>query len=198
MEIDEQVAYLMQGTEYGDPDIKRAMTQELRCRLVEASQEGRPLAWQSHPPIGLAAGEVWENHEHSRQSHGRLFPPGYPANASGNYGDRTGHGGWKPSPSRREDEAGARDGRDFRRPSGRSRSRTIFHHRFPTRQNSPGYRRLPAPAGPKRLGGIGFQPACGKQQRGAQINRSKGSPAGWRDIVRPTTAFSSHWRLASR
>ncbi|HMD87635.1 MAG TPA: tyrosine--tRNA ligase [Anaerolineaceae bacterium] len=43
MEIDEQVAYLMQGTEYGDMEIKQAMTDELRQRLIETQQEGRPL-----------------------------------------------------------------------------------------------------------------------------------------------------------
>jgi tyrosyl-tRNA synthetase len=43
MDIEEQVAYLMQGTEYGDEAIKQAMTDELRQRLIEAKQEGRPL-----------------------------------------------------------------------------------------------------------------------------------------------------------
>jgi tyrosyl-tRNA synthetase len=43
MTIDEQVAYLMQGTEYGDKELKQAMTVELGQRLVEADQEGRPL-----------------------------------------------------------------------------------------------------------------------------------------------------------
>jgi tyrosyl-tRNA synthetase len=41
--IDEQVAYLMQGTEYGDEELKKAMAGELRQRLIEAQQEGRPL-----------------------------------------------------------------------------------------------------------------------------------------------------------
>ncbi|MEW5872436.1 MAG: tyrosine--tRNA ligase [Chloroflexota bacterium] len=41
--IEEQVAYLMQGTEYGDLDIKQAMADELRQRLDEAAQAGRPL-----------------------------------------------------------------------------------------------------------------------------------------------------------
>ncbi|MBN1148456.1 MAG: tyrosine--tRNA ligase [Anaerolineales bacterium] len=41
--IDEQVATLMQGTEYGDEEIKAAMAQELRQRLVEAQSERRPL-----------------------------------------------------------------------------------------------------------------------------------------------------------
>jgi tyrosyl-tRNA synthetase len=39
MELDDQVALLMQGTEYGDQAIKARMTQELRQRLAE----GRPL-----------------------------------------------------------------------------------------------------------------------------------------------------------
>jgi len=43
MDIDEQVAYLMQGTEYGDEALKQAMTDELRQRIIEAQQEGRPL-----------------------------------------------------------------------------------------------------------------------------------------------------------
>ena len=33
----------MQGTEYGDEELKNAMTNELRQRLVEAQKEGRPL-----------------------------------------------------------------------------------------------------------------------------------------------------------
>ncbi len=43
MTIDQQVAYLMQGTEYGDEALKQAMAGELRQRLIEAGQEGRPL-----------------------------------------------------------------------------------------------------------------------------------------------------------
>jgi tyrosyl-tRNA synthetase len=43
MNIDEQVALLMQGTEYGDEDLKKAMTTELRTRLIEAEKEQRPL-----------------------------------------------------------------------------------------------------------------------------------------------------------
>jgi len=43
MSIDEQVEYLMQGTEYGDVALKQAMKNELRQRLIEANQEGRPL-----------------------------------------------------------------------------------------------------------------------------------------------------------
>jgi tyrosyl-tRNA synthetase len=43
MTIDEQVAYLMQGTEYGDEELKQAMAAELRQRLVEVEKEGRPL-----------------------------------------------------------------------------------------------------------------------------------------------------------
>ncbi len=39
MTIDEQVALLMQGTEYGNEEIKQAMAEELRERLLE----GRPL-----------------------------------------------------------------------------------------------------------------------------------------------------------
>ena len=43
MDVDEQVAYLMRGTEYGDEALKQAMADELRQRLIEAQQEGRPL-----------------------------------------------------------------------------------------------------------------------------------------------------------
>ena len=43
MTIDEQVLILMRGTEYGDDDLKQAMTEELRQRLREAQNEGRPL-----------------------------------------------------------------------------------------------------------------------------------------------------------
>ena len=43
MNIDEQVALLMQGTEYGDEELKKAMTAELRERLIEADKERRPL-----------------------------------------------------------------------------------------------------------------------------------------------------------
>jgi len=41
--IDEQVETLMQGTEYGDPHTKTVMAQELRQRLIESEQTGRPL-----------------------------------------------------------------------------------------------------------------------------------------------------------
>ena len=43
MNIEEQVELLMQGTEYGDEDLKQAMTNELRQRLLEAEKENRPL-----------------------------------------------------------------------------------------------------------------------------------------------------------
>jgi tyrosyl-tRNA synthetase len=43
MTIDGQVAYLMQGTEYGDEALKQAMAGELRQRLIDAGKEGRPL-----------------------------------------------------------------------------------------------------------------------------------------------------------
>src|SRR5512143_1106797 len=43
MNIEEQVELLMQGTEYGDEDLKKAMTNELRQRLLEAEKEGRAL-----------------------------------------------------------------------------------------------------------------------------------------------------------
>lgn len=41
--IEKQVTVLMQGSEFGDQQIKEMMTQELRQRLTEASKEGRPL-----------------------------------------------------------------------------------------------------------------------------------------------------------
>ena len=43
MNIEEQVELLMLGTEYGDEELKKAMTNELRQRLVEAEKESRPL-----------------------------------------------------------------------------------------------------------------------------------------------------------
>ncbi len=43
MNIEEQVELLMQGTEYGDEDLKKAMTAELRERLILAEKERRPL-----------------------------------------------------------------------------------------------------------------------------------------------------------
>jgi tyrosyl-tRNA synthetase len=43
MNIDEQVALLMQGTEYGDEGLAKAMADELRERLIEAEKENRPL-----------------------------------------------------------------------------------------------------------------------------------------------------------
>ncbi|GAB4460143.1 MAG: tyrosine--tRNA ligase [Anaerolineales bacterium] len=43
MNIEEQVELLMQGTEYGDEELKEAMRSELRQRLIEAEKEGRPL-----------------------------------------------------------------------------------------------------------------------------------------------------------
>jgi tyrosyl-tRNA synthetase len=41
--IDEQVALLMQGTEYGDEEIKKVMGEELKQRLTQAEKENRPL-----------------------------------------------------------------------------------------------------------------------------------------------------------
>ena len=43
MTIDEQVAYLMQGADYGDEQVKKAMAEELKDRLLEAEKEKRPL-----------------------------------------------------------------------------------------------------------------------------------------------------------
>lgn len=43
MNIEEQVATLMQGTEYGDSKLAKAMEAELRERLLEAQKSGRPL-----------------------------------------------------------------------------------------------------------------------------------------------------------
>ncbi|MEA3350443.1 MAG: tyrosine--tRNA ligase [Chloroflexota bacterium] len=43
MSIDEQVALLMQGTQYGDAQLEQAMADELRERLIEAEKEDRPL-----------------------------------------------------------------------------------------------------------------------------------------------------------
>lgn len=43
MNIEEQVELLMQGTEYGDEELAKAMMNELRQRLLDAQSEGRPL-----------------------------------------------------------------------------------------------------------------------------------------------------------
>ena len=43
MDINEQVALLMQGTEYGDESLRKTMENELRQRLTEAEKEGRKL-----------------------------------------------------------------------------------------------------------------------------------------------------------
>ena len=43
MNIDQQVAYLMRGTQYGDEELAKSMANELRQRLIEAEVEGRPL-----------------------------------------------------------------------------------------------------------------------------------------------------------
>ena len=43
MNIEEQVATLMQGTEYGDVELKNAMQKELHERLIQAQVEKRPL-----------------------------------------------------------------------------------------------------------------------------------------------------------
>lgn len=43
MDIDDQVDLLMQGTEYGDENLKQAMANELRERLIAVQKEGRPL-----------------------------------------------------------------------------------------------------------------------------------------------------------
>lgn len=43
MSIDDQVDYLMKGTEYGDALLQKNMADELKNRLVEAERAGRPL-----------------------------------------------------------------------------------------------------------------------------------------------------------
>ena len=43
MTIEEQVDYLMQGTAYGDENLRQAMQAELKQRLIECKNEGRPL-----------------------------------------------------------------------------------------------------------------------------------------------------------
>jgi tyrosyl-tRNA synthetase len=43
MNINDQVEYLMQGTEYGDVKLKQNMAEELRSRLLICQSEGRPL-----------------------------------------------------------------------------------------------------------------------------------------------------------
>lgn len=41
--LEEQLDVLMSGAEYGDPQIKETMRRELRERLIECEQQGRPL-----------------------------------------------------------------------------------------------------------------------------------------------------------
>ncbi len=43
MNIEEQVEFLMQGTDYGDEELKKSMTAELRDRLQLAQKQGKPL-----------------------------------------------------------------------------------------------------------------------------------------------------------
>jgi tyrosyl-tRNA synthetase len=43
MSIDEQIRYLMQGTEYGDQELKQKMAMELKERLISAKRANRPL-----------------------------------------------------------------------------------------------------------------------------------------------------------
>lgn len=43
MDIDAQVELLMQGTEYGDENLRQTMAEELRQRLIEAQEQARPL-----------------------------------------------------------------------------------------------------------------------------------------------------------
>lgn len=43
MNIEEQVEFLMQGTDYGDEEIAKTMAAELRQRLIQAQKENRPL-----------------------------------------------------------------------------------------------------------------------------------------------------------
>jgi len=43
LSIDDQVALLMQGTEYGDDELQKAMSEALRERLLDAKKEDRPL-----------------------------------------------------------------------------------------------------------------------------------------------------------
>lgn len=43
MNIEQQVELLMLGTEYGDEELKKAMANELRQRLLDAEKDGRPL-----------------------------------------------------------------------------------------------------------------------------------------------------------
>ena len=43
MNIKEQVEYLMQGTEYGDSNLRQNMAEELEARLLTCQKEGRPL-----------------------------------------------------------------------------------------------------------------------------------------------------------
>jgi tyrosyl-tRNA synthetase len=43
MDISEQVDLLMQGTDYGDEQLRKAMARDLHDRLLQCRAEGRPL-----------------------------------------------------------------------------------------------------------------------------------------------------------
>src|SRR5829696_7600857 len=43
MTLDEQVAWLMQGTDYGDAQLAENMARELRSRLEDSQKTGKPL-----------------------------------------------------------------------------------------------------------------------------------------------------------
>ena len=43
MTLEQQVALLMQGTEYGDENLKQSMRDELHARLKQSQEEGRVL-----------------------------------------------------------------------------------------------------------------------------------------------------------
>jgi tyrosyl-tRNA synthetase len=70
--IEEQVELLMQGTEYGDEELKKAMTNELRQRLLDAQKEGRPLRvycgfdptstdfWPTSPCVSCVSFRIWD------------------------------------------------------------------------------------------------------------------------------------------
>jgi hypothetical protein len=49
LSIDQQVSFLMQGTEYGDETLKQAMATELRKRLEEVPSMGTRLSSKRWP-----------------------------------------------------------------------------------------------------------------------------------------------------
>ena len=61
LSIDAQVAWLMQGTNYGDEETKRQMTRELRERLSESQRTGKSLrVYCGYDPVSYTHLDVYK------------------------------------------------------------------------------------------------------------------------------------------